>query len=101
MWVDSISLLPNREITVRCFLISYTYINVEIKYRDCNISITNIVLNSESMEWHCDICLTMQQGNDTVDMKNTYTFAVNSEEEAMVTAVALAKELIDSNHLGK
>jgi len=41
----------------------------------------------------------MQQGNDTVDIKNTYTFAVNSEEEAMVTAVALAKELIDSNHL--
>ena len=73
---------------------------VDIKYKDCDISITAPLLNTENMEWHCDICLTMQQGNDTVDIKNTYTFAVNSEEEAMVTAVAVAKELIDSNHLG-
>jgi len=74
---------------------------VDIRYKDCDISITAPLLNTENMEWHCDICITMQQGNDTVDMKNTYTFAVNSEEEAMVNAVALAKELIDSNHLGQ
>jgi len=74
---------------------------VDIKYKDCDISITTPLLNTENMEWHCDICITMQQGNDTVDIKDTYTFAVNSEEEAMVTAVAVAKELIDSNHLGQ
>jgi hypothetical protein len=68
---------------------------MEINYRDCDISITNIELNHETMEWHCDICLAMP-AEDTSDKKNTHTFAVYSEEEAMVAAVALAKEHVDS-----
>ncbi len=73
---------------------------VDIKYKDCDISITAPLLNTKNMEWHCDICLTVQQGNETVDMKNTYTFAVDSEEEAMLAAVAKAKKLVDSDPLG-
>jgi hypothetical protein len=68
---------------------------VETKYRDCDISITNLALNHESMEWHCDICLTIH-AEDTLEIKNTHTFAVNSEDEALVAAVALAKEHLDS-----
>ena len=74
---------------------------MHIKYKDCDINITAPLFNTENMEWHCDICLTMQQGNETVDMKNTYTFTVISEDEAWLAAVALAKELVDSNHLGQ
>jgi hypothetical protein len=73
---------------------------VEIKYRDCDISITNLALNHETMEWHSDICLTIH-AKDTLDIKNTHTFAVNSEEEALVAAVALAKERLDSILLEK
>lgn len=69
---------------------------MEIKYRDCNISITNIVLNSESMEWHCDICLTIHAEDDIDIRKGTHTFAVNSQEEALEAAVSLAKAWLDS-----
>jgi len=49
------------------------------------------------MEWHCDICLTIRQGEGPVDIKKgTRTFAVNSQEEALEAAASLAKEMLDS-----
>jgi hypothetical protein len=69
---------------------------VETKYRDCGISITAPILNHESMEWHCDICLTIHAEDDIDIRKGTHTFAVNSQDEALVAAVSLAKEQLDS-----
>jgi len=69
---------------------------VRTEYRGCDISITAPLLNSESMEWHCDICLTIRQGEGPVDIKNTHTFSVNSQEETLEAAVSLAKEMLDS-----
>jgi hypothetical protein len=75
--------------------LNYTYSIVKIKYRECDISISNLRLNHESMEWHCDICLTIH-AEDTLDMKNTHTFAVYSEEEALEAAKDWAMEHLDS-----
>ena len=69
---------------------------MDTKYKDCDISITTPRLNTESMEWHCDICLTIHAEDDIDIRKGTHTFAVNSEEEALVAAVTLAKAWLDS-----
>ncbi len=69
---------------------------METKYRDSDINITAPQLNPESMEWHCDICLTIHAEDDIDIRKGTHTFAVNSEEEALVAAVTLAKAWLDS-----
>ena len=69
---------------------------MKTKYRDCDISITDPLLNPESMDWHCDIYLTIH-AEDTLNIrKGTHTFTVKSEEEALEAAVALAKEQLDS-----
>ena len=69
---------------------------METKYRDCDISIAAPQFNSESMEWHCDICLTIHAEDDIDIRKGTHTFAVDSEDEALVAAVSLAKAWLDS-----
>ena len=78
----------------------FIIIYIKIIYVNYDISITNIVLNHETMEWHCEICLTTY-AEDTLDIKYNHTFAVYSEHEALLAAVDLAKERLDSILLEK
>lgn len=68
---------------------------MELQYRECDINISNLRLNPDTHEWHCDIALTIHC-EDVLTDKSTHTFAVGTEEQALKAAVSKAKEVLDS-----